>query len=226
MLFRSELQIDPVARNISLVNFTYNTEVANITGTTPGPFVFPGGTVQDAVSTATQKKTLPAGNWSIVTTFPARIAGAPSLSNTPTLTTSGPNTASTNGWFNKPWNFGVVVAPKSLTVADAERNFVSITTQDIGYGPGRDLFQYTEHGVVGSRYGRVVVYASPDLASKANSVVGLADGEIAVSRSNGTSFTTSTLATLPTGLTWVNTVSGDFNGDGRSDVASQTSAGA
>ncbi|MFM7207578.1 MAG: FG-GAP repeat domain-containing protein [Planctomycetaceae bacterium] len=220
-----ELQIDPVARNISLVNFTYNTEVVNITGSTPGPFVFPAGTVQNAVSTATERKTLPAGNWSIVTTFPARLAGAPSLSNTPTLATSGPNTASTNGWFNKPWNFGVVVAPKSLTIADAERNFVSITTQDIGYGPGRDMFQYTEHGVVGSRYGRVVVYASPDLTTKANSVVGLAGDELSISRSTGSSFTTTSLATLPAGQTWANTVSGDFDGDSRTDVAAQTSAG-
>ena len=213
------LQIDPAGRNLSLVNFTYNTEVVNITGSSPGPFVFPAGTVQNAVSTPTEKKTFPVGTWTLLTTFPARIAGAITLGNSPTLATSGANSASTNGWFNKPWNFGAVVAPNTLSIAEAKRNFISITTKDIGSGPGRNLFQYTEFGVTGSYYGQVVVSGTPD------SLLGIAGDEIVVSKSTGTSFTTSPLATLPAGTTWVNTVSGDFDGDKRTDVASQTNTG-
>ena len=63
------LQLDPTGQDISLVNFTYNTEVANILGTTPGPFVFPSGTGRQVVSTASERKILPAGSWPLVTTF-------------------------------------------------------------------------------------------------------------------------------------------------------------
>ena len=221
------LQLDPVGHNVNIVIFTYNTEVANVTGSTPGPFVYPSGTLQNAVSTSAEKKTFPAGTWGLVpTTFPARLAGGINLGNTPSLTTTGANSASTNGWFNKPWSFGAVVAPNALSIAEAERNFISnTTTTDIGYGQGRDLFQYAEFGVVGNHYGRVVVYATPDTASKPNSILGIAGDEIAVSRSTGSSFTTTTLASLPAGTTWVNSVSGDFDGDHRTDVATQTDAG-
>ena len=214
------LQLDPVGHNLSLVNFTYNAQVANITGSSPGPFVFPGGTVQNAVSTTTEKKTFPVGTWSLLTTFPARNAGAITLGNTPTLATSGANSASTNGWFNKAWSFGAVTAPDALSIKDARQNFIGVNaTTDVGFGQGRDIFQYTEFGVTGLHYGQVVVYGQP------TSLLGVAGDELVVSRSTGTSFTTSPLATLPAGSTWVNTVSGDFNGDGRTDLASQTNAG-
>lgn len=221
------LQFDPVGRNVNIVIFTYNTEVANISGSTPGPFVYPSGTLQNAVSTSAEKKTFPAGTWGLVpTTFPARLAGGITLGNTPSLTTTGANSASTNGWFNKPWSFGAVVAPNALSIAEAERNFITTTTTtDIGYGPGRDLFQYAEFGVTGNHYGRVVVYATPDPASKPNSILGMAGDEIVVSKSTGSSFTTTTLASLPAGTTWVNSVSGDFDGDNRTDIATQTDAG-
>jgi hypothetical protein len=221
-----ELELDPAGLDLALFNFTYNTEVANILGSTPGPFLYPFGTVQDAVSTADQARTLPAGSWTLVTTFPARLAGAVTLTNTPTLATSGPTSASTNGWFNKPWSFGSVVAPKSLSIADAHRNFVSITTNDVGYGPGRGLFQYTVHGVVGSKYGTVVVVASGDSTPAANSIIGMAGDQVVISRSTGSSFTTTPLGTLPAGTTWVHEVAGDFDGDGRTDLARQTDAGA
>ena len=220
------LQIDPAGSNLSLVNFTYNTDVANVNGASPGPFVYSSGTLQNAVSTAAEKKTFPAGAWTLLTTFPARLAGAITLGNTPTLATSGANSASTNGWFNKPWSFGAVVAPNSLTIADAEHNFIAVNTPtDVGYGVGRGLFHYTKFGVEGQYYGRIMVYATPDPASQAHSILGVAGDEIVVSQASGGTLTTSALATLPAGATWVNTVSGDFNGDGRSDVASQTDAG-
>ena len=220
-----ELELDPAGLNLSLFNFTYNTTATNITGATPGPFRYPYGTVQQAVSTADQARTLPAGGWSLVTTFPARVAGAITLTNTATLATSGPNSASTNGWFNKPWSFGSVVDPQALTVAEARRNFVSITTTDAGLGPGRGLFHYTVHGAVGNKYGPVIVVASGGQAPT-TSIVGMAGDEIVVSRTTGSALTNSTVGTLPAGVTWVNHVSGDFDGDGRTDVASQTDAGA
>ncbi len=215
------MQLDPVGHNLSLVNFTYNTEVANITGSSPGPFVYPAGTVKDAVSTATEKKTFPSGEWTLITTFPARFGGAITLINDPTLDTSGPNSASTNGWFNQPWSFGAVVAPGALSMTDAQHNLIAITSTDVGFGPGRGLFQYTEFGVVGTFYGRIQVVDS----SVPNSVIGMSGNELIVSRSNGSTFDTAPLATLPPGETWVNTVSGDFDGDGLTDVASQTAAG-
>lgn len=219
------LQMDPVGHNLSIVNFTYNTVVENVLGSTPGPFVYSAGTDQAVVSTEDSKRTLPAGTWALLTTQPARLAGVISLTNTPTLATSGANTASTNGWFNSPWNFGSVVAPNSLTIAEAERNFISITTTDIGYGPGRSLFHYTESGRIGNHYGRVIVYATADQASKPNAVLGLAGSEIVVSPATDAGLAATTLATLPGGLTWANSVSGDFDADGRTDFASQTDAG-
>ena len=220
-----ELEIDPVGLDLSLFNFTYNTEATNITGASPGPFRYPLGTVQQAVSTADQARTLPAGTWSLVTTFPARLAGAITLTNTPTLATAGANSASTNGWFNKPWSFGSVVDPQALTVAEAQRNFVSITTTDAGLGPGRGLFHYTVFGSVGNKYGPVIVVASGGQAATP-SILGMAGDEIVVSRTTGSTLTNAPVGTLPAGVTWVNHVSGDFDGDGRSDMASQTDAGA
>jgi hypothetical protein len=220
-----ELELDPAGLDLSLFNFTYNTAVANITGASPGPFRYPAGTVQNAVSTGDQAKTLPAGVWTLVTTFPARVAGAISLTNNPTLATSGPNSASTNGWFNRPWSFGSLAAPRSLSIAEAQRNFIAITSTDVGYGAGRGLFQYTVHGVVGSKYGPVVVVASGDATPSNNAVLGVAGNEVSITRSNGSSFATSSLGSLPADATWVSHVSGDFDGDGRTDVASQTDTG-
>jgi len=54
----------------------------------------------------------------------------------------------------------------------------------------------------------------------------MAGDEIVVSRTTGSTLTNAPVGTLPAGVTWVNHVSGDFDGDGRSDMASQTDAGA
>jgi len=219
------LQLDPVGRNLSLVDFSYSPTGKNVGETVHGPFVFPQGTVQNAVSTPTVKKTFPAGEWTLLTTWPARLAGAVSLTRTPSLATSGANSASSNGWFNKPWNFGAVVAPNSLSISEARNNFISVDqpgapTPDIGFGKGRGMFRYVVDDVKKQFFGQVIVSGQP------TSLLGVAGDEIVVSRSTGTSFTTSPLATLPAGSTWVNTVSGDFNGDGRTDTASQTNSGA
>jgi hypothetical protein len=96
-----------------------------------------------------------------VTTSPARLAGAVSISKSPTLATSGAYSASNTGWLNRPWSFGTVVAPGSLSAATARQNFIALNTKaDIGYGVGRGMFQYTVSGVVGDFYGAVVVTSS------------------------------------------------------------------
>ena len=58
-----------------------------------------------------------------------------------------------------------------------------------------------------------------------NAIIGLADGELIVSRAVGGTFTTAAPVPLPAGQTWVNTVTGDFDGDALTDTAAQTSAG-
>jgi cyclophilin family peptidyl-prolyl cis-trans isomerase len=71
------------------------------------------------------------------------------------------------------------------------------------------------------------VTVAPPIAPLPNAIIGQAgESEFVISRSTGTSFATTPLATLPAGTPWATAVVGDFNGDGRSDVASQTNAGA
>jgi hypothetical protein len=55
--------------------------------------------------------------------------------------------------------------------------------------------------------------------------VGLAGNELTISRAAAGAFTTGVYASLPDGNTWVNVLSGDFDGDGRTDVAAQNTAG-
>ncbi|MFM8734389.1 MAG: FG-GAP-like repeat-containing protein [Pirellulales bacterium] len=59
----------------------------------------------------------------------------------------------------------------------------------------------------------------------ADTLVGRAGDGLTIARSTGTSFTTAPLAMLPAGTTWVSTVTGDFNGDGRGDVATLAANG-
>jgi hypothetical protein len=219
------LQFDPVGRDVSLVNFTFSPEVANVSITSPGPFVYNSGTGNPAaVSSATEPRTFPAGTWALLTTTPSRLAGVTTLVEEPPLATTGPYSASTNGWFNRPWSFGSVVAPGSLTVATAQQNFIALSPLDVGFGAGRDIFQYVISGVVGSQFGRVIVVDSSQPAP-VDAIVGVAGDDVVIGRAVGNALATTPLAALPAGHTWVSTVSGDFDGDGRSDVAAQTNAG-
>jgi cyclophilin family peptidyl-prolyl cis-trans isomerase len=59
-----------------------------------------------------------------------------------------------------------------------------------------------------------------------NAIIGLAGSELIVSRATSGTFATSAAVPLPAAETWVNAVSGDFDGDGLTDTATQTSAGA
>ena len=58
-----------------------------------------------------------------------------------------------------------------------------------------------------------------------NAITGLSGSELIVSRATGGTFATSAPVPLPAGETWVNAVTGDFDGDGLTDTATQTSAG-
>jgi len=62
-------------------------------------------------------------------------------------------------------------------------------------------------------------------APMANAIVGLTTGELIVSRATGGTFTTAAPVPLPADASWVNAVVGDFDGDGRTDTATQTAAG-
>ncbi|MCE9631748.1 MAG: FG-GAP-like repeat-containing protein [Planctomycetia bacterium] len=68
-----------------------------------------------------------------------------------------------------------------------------------------------------------VTVASPAVVP--NAIVGLAGDSLVIGRSTGTAFATAPLATLPAGTTWVDTLAGDFNGDGRGDVATRAANG-
>jgi len=59
-----------------------------------------------------------------------------------------------------------------------------------------------------------------------NAIIGLSADELIISRAAGGTFTTSAPVALPAGQTWVSAVAGDFDGDGFTDTATQTSAGA
>jgi peptidyl-prolyl cis-trans isomerase A (cyclophilin A) len=58
-----------------------------------------------------------------------------------------------------------------------------------------------------------------------NAMIGMTDSELIISRAVGGAFVTSASLPLPAGETWVNSVAGDFDGDGLTDTAMQNSAG-
>ena len=174
-----QLQLDPRGLNISLFNFTYTTGNTNVASTKAGPFRYATGTsptsntISGATGTANQK-TLPAGTWTLITAFQARLAGTVSLTNTPTLTTTydSGNGASTNGWFNAPWSFPYAGDAASTTSGLVDSTALSTMTIDnfkvfgvntahankniLGYGDFKGVFSYNIAGVTGSQVGAVI----------------------------------------------------------------------
>jgi peptidyl-prolyl cis-trans isomerase A (cyclophilin A) len=69
-----------------------------------------------------------------------------------------------------------------------------------------------------------VVTVKPPV-TPATALVGLSGNGLTIARTTGTAFATAPLAALPAGTTWVTTLAGDFNGDGRGDVATQAANG-
>lgn len=172
-----QLQIDPRGWNLSLFNFTYTSGNTNVTGSTPGPFVYASGTtpnsniISGATGTANQR-TLPAGSWTLLNPWAARIGGSISLTGTPTLSTSydAGNGASSTGWFNQAWSFpyagdaagtGGLINPSdlsSMTIGNFKVFGVTnhLNKNILGYGDNQGVFQYVINGVVGNQLGPVI----------------------------------------------------------------------
>ena len=173
-----QLQLDPRGLNISLFNFTYTTGNTNVASTQAGPFRYATGTsptsntISGATGTANQK-TLPAGTWTLITAWQARVAGTVSLTRNPTLTTTydSGNGASTNGWFNAPWSFpyagdaagttsGLVdsTALSTMTINNFKTFGVSghANRNVLGYGDYQSTFHYVIDGVTGNQVGAVI----------------------------------------------------------------------
>lgn len=172
-----QLQIDPRGWNLSLFNFTYTSGNTNVTGSTPGPFVYASGTtpnsniISGATGTANQR-TMPAGSWTLLNPWAARIGGSISLTGTPTLSTSydAGNGASSTGWFNQAWSFpyagdaagtGGLINPSdlsSMTIGNFKVFGVTnhLNKNILGYGDNQGVFQYVINGVVGNQLGPVI----------------------------------------------------------------------
>jgi len=69
------------------------------------------------------------------------------------------------------------------------------------------------------------VRVAPPADPAANAIIGLSEDELIISRATGGTFTTAAPVPLPAGQTWVNAVAGDFDGNGLTDTATQSSAG-
>ena len=186
------LMFDPKGWSAGLIDFRYG-YFGTIGSGTVGPYVYSTGTGNGAVSSTSVERTLPAGTWGAVTTFPARLAGSVSLINSPSLSTSGGNIASTNGWFNQPWSFGAVapsVTQLLMYSTSAGQGFRAIQSNNIaapvnllGYGNGYGMFTWTEAGVSGNRYGAIIpVQAVPEPSSLVLAGLGIAAGGIHLRR--------------------------------------------
>jgi hypothetical protein len=179
------LMFDPKGKSASTVDFRYG-YFSTIGSGTAGPYVFATGTGNPgSVSTTSIERTLPAGTWANITTFPARLSGAVSLTNTPTLATSGGNIASDNGWFNQPWSFGAVaptVTQAQMFSTTAGQGFRAVSSVNnpaplnlLGYGNGVGMFLWLEGGVAGNQYGAVIpVQAVPEPATLVLAGLGVA----------------------------------------------------
>jgi hypothetical protein len=187
------LMFDPKGKNASTVDYRYG-YFGTIGSGTAGPYVYTTGTGNPgSVSTSVIDRTMPAGVWSNITTFPARLSGAVSLTNTPTLTTSGNNIASTSGWFDLPWSFGAVaptVTQSLMFSSTAGQGFRAVSSVNnaapvnlLGYGNGIGMFLWLEAGVGGNQYGAVIpVQAVPEPSSFVLAGLGIVAGGIQLRR--------------------------------------------
>jgi DNA-binding beta-propeller fold protein YncE len=173
---------DPKGRNVAIVDFRWG--LNEITSTTPGPFVYATGTGNNAVSTTSSERTFPDGSWALITTHPVRLAGAISLTNNPSLATSGSNIASTNGWFNLPWSFGSIaptLTTESIYSSTPGQGFRAAPVVNLlGYGNGIGMFTWSEADGGGTQYGAVIPFPVPEPSTYAMALAGLACGGYAI----------------------------------------------
>jgi len=148
-LSTGSVMFDPKGVATNIVNFFYGT--TTVSSTTPGPFTYTTGSGINSISTSSIERTWPAGTYAVPpTTFNARLGASVSLTNGPTLATSGGNIASTDGTFNQPWSFGAIApslinSQATLYSSTAGQGFRSVTSGGnlLGYGPGIGMFAYT-----------------------------------------------------------------------------------
>lgn len=153
------LQLNPNGLSLNSFNFVYTSGTATVTASTPGPFTYPQGTTPTSIQVSgtaapADQRALPAGSWNSVTPWGARLGGvvARTPTGTPTLATSGFNTASTNGWLNQAWTFpsGLVSSGSAaaMNVADWRAQGItgSANANVVGWGDYRGTFQYTLSG--------------------------------------------------------------------------------
>jgi hypothetical protein len=181
-----QVQIDPKGLQLSTAIITYGTGTTNISGTTPGPFVYPSGTTTNAISPTTGiPKTFPAVTAVTglpPTTFAARVGMTIGAPLGPSLATTGDvgNIASTTGFWDQPWAFPIELVASGSTGVMTLSNFYTVgqTTNPninkLGFGNGRATFQYSANGIVGNQVGAVIpVTAVPEPTTMALAAIGL-----------------------------------------------------
>ena len=179
-----QIQIDPKGLQLSTAIITYGTGTTNISGTTPGPFVYPSGTTTNAISPTTgTPKTFPAVTAVTglpPTTFAARVGMTIGAPLGPSLATSGDvgNIASTTGFWDSPWAFPIELVASGSTDAMTLSNFYTVgqltnpNINKLGFGNGRATFQYSANGIVGNQVGAVIPVV-PEPTTMALAAIGL-----------------------------------------------------
>ncbi len=169
-----QLQVDPKSLNLTTLIVTYTSGTVNISGTTPGPFLYPSGTTTNALSPTTgTPKTFPAVT--VVsglppTTFAARVGMSVGSPLGPSLATTGDvgNIASTSGYWNGTWAFPIELVNSGSIGSMVLRDFATIgqnsnlNANTLGWGLGRGTFQYSANGVIGNQVGAVIPVTVPE----------------------------------------------------------------
>ena len=182
-----QLQVDPKSLDITTLIVTYTSGTTNISGTTPGPFLYPTGTTTNAISPTTgTPKTFPAVtvlSGLPPTTFAARVGMTIGSPLGPSLATTGDvgNIASTSGYWNGTWAFPIELVNSGSIGSMVLSNFATIgqnsnaNANTLGWGLGRGTFQYSANGVIGNQVGAVIpVAAIPEPSTIVLAGVGLA----------------------------------------------------
>jgi len=182
-----QLQVDPKSLDLTTLIVTYTSGTVNISGTTPGPFLYPTGTTTNAISPTTgTPKTFPAVtvlSGLPPTTFAARVGMTVGSPLGPSLATTGDvgNIASTSGYWNGTWAFPIELVNSGSIGSMVLSNFATIgqnsnlNANTLGWGLGRGTFQYSANGVIGNQVGAVIpVAAIPEPSTIVLAGVGLA----------------------------------------------------
>ena len=169
-----QLQVDPKSLDITTLIVTYTSGTTNISGTTPGPFLYPTGTTTNAISPTTgTPKTFPAVtvlSGLPPTTFAARVGMTIGSPLGPSLATTGDvgNIASTSGYWNGTWAFPIELVNSGSIGSMVLSNFATIgqnsnaNANTLGWGLGRGTFQYSANGVIGNQVGAVIPVTVPE----------------------------------------------------------------